>query len=436
MRTKRSITDHVFQAKLAQEKLLELEKAGAPIDEQLEQAGLFAGVEWLDLLQTAIPVPENDANARNTSNFHGREEWALKWLVKKLYTTNTKASPMAWRLFRCLIEKIPILSAAKILNERKLMLLLRQALEATVELQRIRDMSQEKSKKLSSKKRRRSGELVEMSKPIITTYDIAESLYEAVGCLIRIADTTKSLENDSNDAGFAKKYMKTIITTSEEEAAKILAAWFTITLKDLETAATLAQKDWVAPFIAIWNARVGTASTDTSAFKTCLRPALTLLSHKLMPESWRTQVERLVSQCVILPAKTAYGKTRDRDTHVFSSFTDEVVAKEPRLTVSLFDIAVRSTTITTNLKTRTHALNWLQAVFRVLMAAISDEERVEKNTALIDLLKCCIKEGIPLDLELLRTLVADYGFQSKEMDTKLISAVVDLNPLEIGRAHV
>lgn len=420
---------------MAQEKLLELETAGAPIDEQLEQAGLFAGVEWLDLLQTAIQVPENEADAGTTSNFHGREEWALKWLVKKLYTAETGTSPMAWRLFRCLIERIPVLSAAKILNERKLMLLLRQALEATVELKKNGDMSEDKSKKPSSKKRRRSGELVEKSKPIITTYDIAESLYEAVGCLMRIADTTKLLENDSNDAGFAKKYMKTVITTSEEEAAKILAAWFTITLNDLETAATLAQKDWVAPFIGIWNARVSTASTATLAFKTCLRPALTLVSHKalashkVMPESWCIQVERLVSQCVILPAKTAYGKTRDRDTGVLSSFTDEVVAKEPRLSVSLFDIAVRSTTITTNLKTRTHALNWLQAVFKVLMAAIPDEEQVEKNAALAGMLKCCIEESIPLDLGLLQALVADYGFQSKEMDTKLIAAVVDLNPL-------
>lgn len=424
-----SIADHLFQAKLSQDKLLELEKAGAPIDEQLEQAGLFAGVEWLDLLQTAIPTAENEADARPTSNFHGREEWVLKWLVKKLYTAETRASPMAWRLLRCLIERIPVLSVAKILNERKLMFLLRQALEATVELQKNGDMSEDKSKKPSSKKRRRSGELVEKSKPIITTYDIAESLYEAVGCFMRIADITNLPENDSSDAGFAKKYMKTVITTSEEEAAKILAAWFTITLNDLETAATLAQKDWVAPFIAIWNASVSTASTDTSAFKTCLRPALSLVSHKVMPESWCSQVERLVSQCVILPAKTAYGKTRDRDTDVISSFTDEVVAKEPRLSVSLFDIAVRSTTITTNLKTRTHALNWLQAVFKVLMVAIPDEERVEKNAALVGMLKCCIVESIPLDLGLLQTLVADYGFQSKDMDTKLIAAVVDLNPL-------
>ena len=336
---------------------------------------------------------------------------------------------MAWRLLRCLVERIPVLSGAKILNEKKLMFLLRQALEATVELQKNGDMSDDKSKKPSSKKRRRSGELVEKAKPIITTYDIAESLYEAVGCLMRIADITKLPENDASDTGFAKKYMKTVITTSEEEAAKILAAWFTITLNDLETAATLAQKDWVAPFIAIWNARVSTASTDTSAFKTCLLPALTLVSHKVMPESWCSQVERLVSQCVILPAKTAYGKTRDRNTDVLSSFTDEVVAKEPRLSVSLFNIAVRSTTITTNLKTRTHALNWLQAVFKILMAAIPDEEQVEKNSPLAEMLKCCIEESIPLDLGLLQTLIADYGFQSKEMDTKLIAAVVDLNPL-------
>ncbi|KFY56423.1 hypothetical protein V496_06704, partial [Pseudogymnoascus sp. VKM F-4515 (FW-2607)] len=44
-------------AKEAQTKLAELEKEDAPIAEQLEQAGQFAGIEWLDFLQTAITTP-------------------------------------------------------------------------------------------------------------------------------------------------------------------------------------------------------------------------------------------------------------------------------------------------------------------------------------------------------------------------------------------
>ncbi|KFY28381.1 hypothetical protein V493_02961 [Pseudogymnoascus sp. VKM F-4281 (FW-2241)] len=67
-------------AKEAQTKLAELEKEDAPIAEQLEQAGQFAGIEWLDFLQTAIATP---GEAR-TGNFHGREEWVLRWLLKKL----------------------------------------------------------------------------------------------------------------------------------------------------------------------------------------------------------------------------------------------------------------------------------------------------------------------------------------------------------------
>ena len=192
-------------------KLLQLEKACAPVEDQLEQAGLFAGIEWLDLLQTAFPTPDDEAGAKITNNFHGREEWALKWLVKKLNTPDARVSPIAWRLLRCLIERIPVLSAAKILNERKVLVFLRQALEETVTVQEKSDRSkQEKSsKKQSSKKRRRSGELVDERNPDIITYDVAESLYEAVDSLMRIVDIHNVAEDkDSADANFAKKYMK------------------------------------------------------------------------------------------------------------------------------------------------------------------------------------------------------------------------------------
>lgn len=434
LRTAPHIANEFVQAKVAQEKLVELEKAGAPIDDQLEQAGLFAGIEWLDFLQTAVPTPTNETGVKVTNNFHGREEWALRWLIKKLNTAEARVSPIAWRLFRCLVERIPVVSAAKILSERKLLVLLRQALEETVALQKKDGKSEQENtpKKSSSKKRRRTGELVDTKGPITITYDIAESLYEAVDILMRIVGTNDlPEENDASDAAFAKKYMKLVVTTSEDEAARILRAWLRMTVNDLERAKAANQRNWVTPFVGIWNARVITTGADTVAFKSCLKPALTLLSQKAIdiPAEWRAEIEKLVSQFVILPAKTAYGKTRDRDTDILSSFIDELVADKPHLTVSVFDIAIRSTQITTNLRTRTHAINWLQAVFRVLMDAIPDEQQIKKNAALVMMLRSCIEESIPLDLDLLQTLVSKYGFKSEEMDTKLVAAVIDLNPL-------
>lgn len=357
----------------------------------------------------------------------------MRWLVKKLNTPEARVSPIAWRLFRCLVERIPVLSAAKILNEKKVLVLLRQALEETVALQVKGDKSEQEStpKKSGSKKRRRTGELVDTKSPITSTYDIAESLYEAVDSLIRIVDINEGVdERDTTDADFAKKYMKQVVTTSEDEAARILQAWLKITANDLERAAAAKQSKWVAPFVAVWNAKVVATGTDTLAFKSSLKPALELLSQKTIeiPAQWRSEIEKLVSQFVIQPAKTAYGQTRDRDTDLLSSFVDELVSEEPRLSVSVFDVAIRSTQITTNLRTRTHAINWLQAVFKVLMDAIPDDQQNEKNAALVMMIKLCIGESIPLDLALLQTLVSKYGFLSEGMDTKLIGAVVDLNP--------
>ncbi len=380
-----------------------------------------------------MPTPAEENATKATNNFHGREEWALRWLIKKMQKPEARTSPIAWKLFRCLVERIPILPAAKILNERKVLTILRQALEETAKIQGDDSKEEEaKSSKSGSKKRRRSGELVENTVSDINTYDVAEAIYEAVDSFMRIVDLSDVPDkNDASDIAFAKKFMKLVVTTTEEEAATILNAWLRITVEESVVTAAANQQNWVAPFVQIWSTRIQTVNSDKLTFKKCLEPALSLLAQTTIaiPQQWRDEIEKLVSQCVILPAKTAYGATRERDTSVLSSVVQEVVAEKPTLSQPILDIAIRSTQITTNLRTRSHAINWLQAVFKVLMEAIPDESKREKNAALAWMLKTCHEENIPLDLELLRTIVSKHAFSSKKTDFKVVAAVIDVNPL-------
>jgi nucleolar pre-ribosomal-associated protein 2 len=71
------------QSRLAQEKLAELEKGSAPFEDQLHEAAKFIGIDLEDISRSISGVfdlkEEPDA-----STYHGREEWLLIWLLKKL----------------------------------------------------------------------------------------------------------------------------------------------------------------------------------------------------------------------------------------------------------------------------------------------------------------------------------------------------------------
>ncbi|OBT50069.1 hypothetical protein VE04_09989, partial [Pseudogymnoascus sp. 24MN13] len=132
-------------AKEAQTKLAELEKEDAPIAEQARAGG-----------PTAITTP---GEAR-TGNFHGREEWVLRWLLKKLGGEEARRCPQAWRLLRCLVQRVPVPMAARCLNERKGVGMLRLGAEEAVGRRKGERKEEEvvKADKSGSRKRKRGEE--------------------------------------------------------------------------------------------------------------------------------------------------------------------------------------------------------------------------------------------------------------------------------------
>ena len=71
------------KSRAAQEHLAELEKLSAPFEEQLEEAAKFVGVE----LESIGRYDKNVTKGKEQSKaaiYHGKEEWLLKWLLKRL----------------------------------------------------------------------------------------------------------------------------------------------------------------------------------------------------------------------------------------------------------------------------------------------------------------------------------------------------------------
>jgi len=57
----------------------------------LEEAAKFVGVE-LDTIGRCIQDGAEGRNVSKAAIYHGREEWLLKWLLKKLQTTTNLES--------------------------------------------------------------------------------------------------------------------------------------------------------------------------------------------------------------------------------------------------------------------------------------------------------------------------------------------------------
>jgi len=71
------------QSHAAQEQLAKLEKASAPFGEQLLEAAKFIGVN-IDTVGRCAKIEEGEEKKGKAAVYHGREEWLLRWLLKKL----------------------------------------------------------------------------------------------------------------------------------------------------------------------------------------------------------------------------------------------------------------------------------------------------------------------------------------------------------------
>ena len=68
------------KSRAAQEQLALLEKQAAPFEDQLVEAAKFIGLG----LDTFCQSAEDGKEGERAILYHGREEWLLRWLLKRL----------------------------------------------------------------------------------------------------------------------------------------------------------------------------------------------------------------------------------------------------------------------------------------------------------------------------------------------------------------
>ncbi|KAK6585951.1 hypothetical protein PZA11_001008 [Diplocarpon coronariae] len=384
------------KSRAAQEQLALLEKKAAPFEDQLVEAAKFIGI-GLD----AVKKPADDTLGRpdgqKFATYHGREEWSLRWLLKRLQAPADNVPRHVGYAF----------------GKRQFISIIRQTLE---EAQKVGNnvsaiksasdssaMGQETVK--ISKKRRRSGELV--SKPDSQENealpDLLNALYLALNTVVQFTKPVANLFEGEQVKEFSAEYMKTVLRTSAEKAAIILGLWLSLCHSALPFAKDLISTgSWLSPAIELWNLHTTGDNPYLHFSLHSTRPLLLLLA-SLKGEldltnvpTWVGQLEKLMAQNIMIPAKA--------DTGLFEILTQASVLQNNENGPLLLEVAIRSVQPTRSARRwKARDEKFLQDAFSSLKNSIS-KTKGDHGSQICAMLKLAIDHKLGLDLAILRSI--------------------------------
>ncbi|KAM3078579.1 hypothetical protein ACMFMG_006449 [Clarireedia jacksonii] len=440
------------KSRAAQEKLAELEKTSAPFSAQIQEAAKFVSHELdnvTDTLKTQDYGEIVSSGKYAAATTHGKEEWLLRWLLKKLQSPKDKTpriTQASWQLLRFLLNAIPLPNAARILSDRKFMAILQQTLQDAQQdedLHKAREamgngLSGASSESLEavkpSKKRTRSGDLIVNKdyKPAYGLAGLVAAIYAAIQRLVHYTRNSPSRKGDVDGRSDAYKseYIRSIVQTTPEASATILGTWMSLCQKALDQQSDLSAQpsNLLEPFIDIWNYRL-VGNEDLMQFSLhCSDHVFALLKQVQTRNStrdWRVCLEQLVARNIILPAKS--DAAEKLDSTLLENLTKVSILQDVTNAALLFDIAIRSLQPRGGHRRRTSDEAWLQRVFTSFCTSMSQNKSGAHSQAICAILRSSREHNIDLGLPELRKITAEYIIPEGSTDWTLLEEVIQLD---------
>ena len=282
--------------------ILTLDKSEEPFETQITQI--------CDILGIQLQTHDHDSTNQEESHSYGpQEEWALRWLLKKLQSDDIHpgrqgastrrldtilngSSPClnfrAWLLLRALLLLTPLTKVASLLNTFKFTLIVKNSiLWLQQKIDQENDLHfQESDDALAtvesssatlepspvkaphrSRKRKRDDTSISLNWILPVVDPDVKRLFGSICCTMREVD---ALMNDMPDQsrGFAVEYMKAALKSSAESAAAILGGSFSITNFLLRRSCEPLVDSYdtcINPMLTLWNLRFQ-AKDDPSGY--------------------------------------------------------------------------------------------------------------------------------------------------------------------------
>ena len=288
--------------------ILTLDKSNEPIQIQIDEACDILGIR-LNVQNQVVSFDQQDQQEITLCG--PREEWALRWLLKKLQSddihfdrcgTSFPSSdailiglspcliPKTWLFLQSLVARVPLTNTTRLLSTYKFTAIVRNTFQWLQQKSNLGEnfLPQESEDAFAStesssatlevspvealqrpRKRKRDGTSIVPIKPGVIAGLNAEALYKSICSTIR---EVEALTNDSPDGsrGFAVEYMKATLRSFPEDAAVMLGSFLTVTniivQRSNENSADIFD-ECISPMLAMWNLRSNTKS-DMSAHST------------------------------------------------------------------------------------------------------------------------------------------------------------------------
>jgi nucleolar pre-ribosomal-associated protein 2 len=339
-------------------------------------------------------------------------------------------------LLERLTDSVPPRNLARVLNERKFVVVLRQALEeAVAPISLVDDSSDTATGSLvkgkvgssASRKRNRNGKILDHGPVSYSTVGddkvIAEwtlAVYKAVASIVQLSKPGPYSKETS-----ISEYMRSTIRTSSDEAARILGAWLALCGIGKEPTTIEPDSSLLLPFLEIWDLRILDPEDDKAFSRHCLSYLLIAISTAGQQAERIAQLEKLLALNIIVPAKTAYGSSKD--AKYLAGLVGDAVSRTPCFAPLIFDITIRCIQPHGSRPRTADDTVWLQAVIGALKEAMNGNLFDKSAISLNQMLRYCIDHKIDLELPFLRLITCQYGLPSGSTNWDLLSTVIELD---------
>lgn len=386
------------------------------------------------ILERSRTIPtENGSNGHGTTALHGRQEYSLRWLLKKLHEKSCRECAPAWRLLRLLLSNVSTRHSTSVLSERKFAPLLRTTLEEAVARQRLvsHDGAEESSETLASspklkstKKRKRDRETIEVatrktndSSKSSGDTELLAAVYETVSLLMDLSKNT----NFKTD-GFLVDYLKSIFRTSDEESGRILGSWLQLVRESPAMLDDDGGESPIDPFIMTWEMRPNLATSLEAFSSRCVGPVAAILCDSMSPGTWKVRLERLLSRNLIVPARTAFAASKN--AALLQRLLSNAVKSQPFFAPVILELAIRSLPPSHGRPRHRDDTHWLQQVFSTCLEHLSPGMG---ESAVVRTLQTCISHKVTLDMPLMQTITTKFGLNEAGTNWDVVSHVIRLD---------
>lgn len=399
---------------------------------------------WL-LLSTSISGP-----------FHASEALVLRWLLKNMNGSAEAAEkfrryPMTWIIMACVFKRIPLVSLAKCLADRRFIQILQQTLkdisksqddtvkpsDASSDVDTADDGSSTTGK--MSRKRKRSTDLSFDLKSLRSLHGSLKAAEALFGALQTLFARLEPVEADASPTILmGTEHVKSLFCSPAKEAVEILRPILSIcdlALQTQEPEPFEAQASWPAVFTSLWNLHLS-SSGDAAEVAMSLYPTGCIVLAKMdrskgmvldphVKATWTRMLRRFFIKNMILPARAAF--LNHKDVGIVKTAVDVTSFMPTASSPVLFSLAVKTPHSVDDAGARKDHEDWTQKVFEVIEEPMREADPVKRNQAMRVVLDTALESKGSISLPSLRMLCKTYSDPSGELDLKLVNQVAKLD---------